>query len=147
MPIRKSSSGKHGMENPGPHPNQPAASSFFACSRGSSPGQTTPLLAHPLPGTLAIRLDPIGLPEHGIEMMQAQDRDTRAKVREACPPPGAEDLIRSRLKSWARETTLPAQKSDRIRQNLILKAGEVVLFEVQDKQDRCTRSQIRGAGS
>jgi hypothetical protein len=80
-------------------------------------------------------------------MIQAQNRETRVKVREACPPPGVEDLIRSRLKSWARETALPALKSDRIRQNLILKAGEDVLFEVQDKQDRCTRSQIRGAGS
>jgi hypothetical protein len=135
------------MGNPGPHPNQPAASSSFACSPGSSPGQTTPLLAHPLSGTLAIRLDPIGLPELGIEMMQAQDRDTSDKIGEAYQPPGAEDLIRSRLKSWARETTLPALKSDRIRQNLILKAGEDVLFGVQDEQDRCTRSQVRGAGS
>jgi hypothetical protein len=135
------------MEIPGPHPNQPAAFSSFACSPGSSPGQTTPLLAQPLPGTLEIRLVPIGLPGLGIKMIQAQNRETRAKVREACPPPRVEDLIRSRLKSWARETALPAQKSDRIRQNLILKAGENVLFEVQDEQDRCTRSQVKGAGS
>jgi hypothetical protein len=135
------------MEIPGQHPNPPAAFSSFACSPGSSPDQTTPLLAHPLPGTRAIRLDPIGLPELAIEMIQAQDRDTPARVGESIPRPGIEDLLRSKLKSWARETALAKHKSDRIRQNLISKAGQVVLYEVQDEQDRCTRSQIKGAGS
>jgi hypothetical protein len=134
------------MEIPGQHPNQPAASFSFACLQGSSPGQTTPLLAQPLPETLEIRLVPIGLPGLGIEMIHAQDRDTRAKIREANLTPGVDDLIRSKLKSWAHETSLPALKSDRIRQNLISKAGGNV-FEVQDEQDLCTRYQTRGSCS
>jgi hypothetical protein len=132
------------MEIPGQHPSQPADS--FACLPGSSPDQTTPPLARKVPETLKMRLDPIRLPGLAIEMLHAQDRDTQAKVRETNLTPGVEDLIRYKLKSWARETTLPAEKSDRIRQNLISKACELA-FEVQDEQDRCTRSNTRGACS
>jgi hypothetical protein len=93
-----------------------------------------------------MRLDPIRLPGLAIEMIFDQDRDTLAKVREAHPTPVVEDLIRYKLKSWARGSSLPAEKSDRIRQNLISKASELAI-EVQDEQDRCTRSQTRGASS
>jgi hypothetical protein len=79
-------------------------------------------------------------------MIHAQDRDTRAKDREANPSPGVDDLIRYKLKSWTRETALPALKSERIRQNLISKAGGNV-FEVQDEQDLCTRYQTKASSS
>ena len=134
------------MEIPGQHPNQPAASPSFACFQGFSPSQTTSLLAHPLKVTLEMQLDPIRLPGLAIKMTYAQERDNRDKVREANQSPGVEDLIRSKYKRWARETSLPALKSDRIRQNLLSKAGGSV-FEVQDEPDLCTHYQTRASGS